>query len=207
MARPLSRVRLLLVSVVAVFTSAAVSAQVVVSCPLSGTGDQVDRGFYVQNYAGSTLGTVQLAYFTDGTAGTYTISLTARVGAYDGPILGTQTMTANLPAGATTHTFDFGGVPVTPGSTLAFTQVAVSAPGIAFYDVGPCNFGPCTSCPNVFETEDTTPPLSTFRRNSVGLTITQGGATAAIPMLDRRTAAILAASLAVVALLVLRRTV
>jgi hypothetical protein len=213
MAKLLVRVRLLaaaglLIPVLSV-------AQTVVSCPTNGEGDQVTRGFYILNYTGPTLGTVQLTYYTDGTAGTYTISLTARLGTYDGALLGTQSMTANLPAGPTQHTYDFGGVAVAPGSTITFTQVAVAAPGIVFYDTGPCGLGAvCASCPTVFETEDTAPPLSVFRRNSVGVAITPGGGgpppppvTAAVPTLDRRVSVVLAAALAGIALLLLRRSV
>jgi hypothetical protein len=42
------------------------------------------------------------------------------------------------------------------------------------YDSGPCGLGnqPCAQCPNVFETTDTTPPLSSVRRGGVGVVIT-----------------------------------
>jgi hypothetical protein len=105
--------------VASLLVSAVVSAQTVVSCPPNGSGgDQVSRGFYVQSYGGSSLGTVQLTYYTDGTAGAYTVSMTARSGAYDGPLIGTQTITVNLTANTgTLVTFDFGGAPVVPGST------------------------------------------------------------------------------------------
>ena len=204
---PLS-VRLLFAA--ALLVPVVVSAQTVVSCPIGGGGDQITRGFYVQNYGGSTLGSVTLTYYTDGTVGTYTLSLTAHSGTYDGPILGTQTFTANLPGGATPHTYDFGGLAVTPGSTVAFVQVPVTAPGVVFYDVGPCGLGAsCSSCPTVFETEDTAPPLSVFRRNSIGVTITAGGgpppATAAVPTLDARAVVLFAVALASIAVFLLRR--
>ena len=210
MTNPSRLVRSLSAALTVLLASAALSAQAIVSCPLGGVGDQITRGFYIVNYPGSSLGTVQLTYYTDGTAGTYTISLTAHASTYDGAVLGTRSFTADLPAGPTTHTFDFGGIAVTPGGTVAFSQVAVTAPGIVFYDTGPCGLGAkCASCPGVIETEDTTPPLSTVRRASIGLTITEGAPApaAAVPMLDGWFAAILAASLAGIAVLVLRRTV
>jgi hypothetical protein len=200
--------RPVLVGLAALLLSAASSAQTIVSCPLGGGGDQITRGFYLLNYPGSILGTVQLTYYTDGTAGTYTISLTAHAATYDGPILGTQSFTADLPSGATTHTFDFGGLPVTPGSTIAFVQTPVAAPGIVYYDTGPCDLGAkCASCLGVIETEDTAPPLSIFRRASIGLTVAAGAPVpaAAVPTLERRFAAILAVSIAAIALLLLRR--
>jgi hypothetical protein len=145
----------------------------VVSCPFSGTGDSIDRGFYLQSFSANNLGTVTLAYTTTDPAGTFSITLVAHAGSYSGALVGVpQTVTANLSPGLMTPvTFDFGGAPVAPGTTLAFTQSAAS--GNVFYDVGPCNTGSCSACPGVVETADTAPPLSTFRRGSVGVTATQ----------------------------------
>jgi IPTL-CTERM motif len=144
-------------------------AAVVVSCPANGSGgDLTDRGFYVQNYGAGTLGTVTLQYIA-GTAGTYTVSLTANAGAYNGPVIGTATASAAVAtSGDTPMTFNFGAA-VTPGTTIAFTQVLVSGPGSLFFDTG---VGPC---PGVIETEGTTPPLDVFRRNSVALAINDTG--------------------------------
>jgi CARDB len=161
-------------------TQGQASAQQVISCPLSGhPGDLLFRGFYVQNYPGTNLGNVTLAYSAN-LAGTYTISLTARSGSYAGAVIGLpQTVVVDLlPSVNTPVTFDFAGAPVTPGTLVTFSQTQVSGPpgGNAFYDVGPCTSNPvCPSCPGVVETEDQTPPLSTFRRSSVGVTITQVG--------------------------------
>jgi Ca2+-binding RTX toxin-like protein len=145
------------------------SAQTVVSCPFAGSsGDQVSRGFYVTNYPGTNIDKVTLAYDTS-TAGTYAITVTARAGTYDGPIIGTSAASVSLPAGTTPSvpvSFAFGGVLATQGSTITFSQSA-TGPGTLFYDVG---VGPC---PGVTQTNGTTPPLDTTRRDSVGLTITQ----------------------------------
>ncbi|HZF13645.1 MAG TPA: hypothetical protein VFE33_33035 [Thermoanaerobaculia bacterium] len=143
----------------------------VISCPFSGAGDSIDRGFYL-SYSANNLAGVTLAYTTD-VAGPYSITLVARAGSYNGSLVGVpQTVNVNLSPGLMTPvTFNFGGAPVTPGSTLAFTQSATG--GNVFFDVGPCNPGSCSACPGVVETVDTAPPLSTVRRGSVGVTATQ----------------------------------
>ena len=163
-----------------VATQGQASAQQIISCPISGhPGDLLFRGFYVQNYPGTNLGVVTLTYSAN-VAGTYTISLTARSGSYSGAVIGLpQTVTVDLfPSVSTPVMFNFAGAPVTQGTLVTFSQTQVSGPpgGDAFFDVGPCDFNPaCQSCPGVVETENQTPPLSTFRRGSVGVTITQVG--------------------------------
>jgi hypothetical protein len=73
---------------------------------------------------------------------------------------------ANVPA-----TFEFGGVAVTQNSTVTFALELVEGPsGAVFYSV-PDNGS--ESCP-VIQTNGTTPPLDTFRRNGVGIVITGG---------------------------------
>jgi hypothetical protein len=157
------------------FAMAPVFAQTstVVSCPFSTGADDIARGFYLQGYGGSNLRTVTLAY-TATVAGTYVITITAHRGAYDGPVLGSRDATVTLNPGLfTTVSFDFGGVSVPTGATIAFAQS--TSGGQAFYNVGPCQPGDntCASCPGVVETADTAPPLSTELRRSIGVTVTQ----------------------------------
>ena len=147
--------------------AAASAAEVTtVSCPFNGgSGDNLTRGFYVSNYTGHTLGRVLLRY-NAGAAGLYRIGLTARRGTYDGPQLGeTQWVTVELSGSGNSVYFDFDGVPVTPGNRITFQQT-YTGPGSLHYDVGD---GPCA---NVTQTSGTTPPLSSFRRDSVGVVIT-----------------------------------
>jgi hypothetical protein len=144
------------------------TAATVVSCPFDGNaGDALFRGFYVTNYPGTNLDQVTLAYRPD-TAGTYAITLIARTGTYDGPIIKTSTIDASLPSTSsnTPVNFAFGGAAVAQGSTITFSQSA-TGPGSLLFDVGT---GPC---PGVTETEGTTPPLDFVHRDSVGLNITQ----------------------------------
>jgi hypothetical protein len=149
-----------------------------VACGFSGTGvdivggGSVNRGFYVTGYAGHTLGRVQLAYSADN-AGTFLISLTARRGTYNGPQLGeTQSVTIDIPSVASGTEaiviYDFGGVPITPGDTITFSHAAAGPIGAGrlFVDTGS---GP--DCPGVFETNGTAPPLSSFRRHTMGVLI------------------------------------
>jgi hypothetical protein len=171
---PRSPLILAIATLLSLASPSLADAQTVVSCPFFGTGgDLTDRGFYVTNYPGTNIGQVTLAYGTF-SAGTYGITLTARAGTYDGPIIGSRTvvvlLTGNSPS--TPVSFDFGGAPVTQGSTITFTQSSV---GGALFDTG---IGPC---PGVTETEGTIPPLDTFRRDSVGLMITQAPPPSARP--------------------------
>ena len=138
----------------------------ILSCPYSvdGGGDRIDHGFYVDGYPGVTLDTVTLRH--SGTAGPVTISLTARLNGYDGPILGTATVTRELPGPAPDTVFAFGNVPVPAGSRVTFTQSLDAGTAPVFYDTG---FGPCD---DVTETEGTEAPLSTFRRDGAGVRIT-----------------------------------
>jgi hypothetical protein len=188
--------------------SSASAAAPLVSCPPSGgnTGDLITRGFYIQNYPGPSLGTVQL--LDVGSNGSYTVTLTARLGAFDGPLVGTPQTVSFTMAGATSVTFNFGNVPVPNGSTITFAQTMVAGPGTLFFDVGPCSFGPCASCPGVVETEDFAPPLSTARRGSVAVTINAGsGAPTAgsVPTLSPWALALFGLGLAAIAILALRK--
>jgi len=147
-------------------------------CTLSGSttnADLLSRGIYLTGYPGNNLDLVELAYVaSNGHSGTYIISLTARRGAYNGPIIGsTQTATVaigDIAGGVYSFPFfDFGGAPVTTGDTITFThsfeQISGTPGGDLYFNVGG------GSCPGVFETADTThfpldqPPI----RNSVAI--------------------------------------
>jgi len=144
-----------------------------VSCPLFGTGTaNVANGFYVTNYVGTNISRVTLAY-TATSATIYSITLTAHRNTYDGPVLGSpQTATVVVPAsGEVVVTFDFGGAPVTPGDTIAFTQgfsILGSVGASLLYDLGR------GTCAGVVATTGSAPPLGGGVLNgAVGVTITQ----------------------------------
>src|ERR1700676_4027319 len=88
---------------------------IVVSDPFSGTGgDLLSRGFYVTSYDGTNLGSVTLEYDSNSPR-VYVTSLTANLGAYNGPIIGsTETITTTLGSISTETlvTYNFGGVSV-----------------------------------------------------------------------------------------------
>jgi hypothetical protein len=157
------------VAMLILFTAPLVHANTTIfTDPFQGSsGDQLTRGFYLSSYPGTNLGTVTLAYSVN-TPGVYTTSLTARLGTYNGTIIGsTQTVTTTLGASETQVTYNFGGAPVATGSVVTFTQVVVSGPDVVFFDVGTA--GPA----GITETEGTTPPLDVFRRASTGVIVTQ----------------------------------
>ena len=159
------------------FESNAVIAQVqsrgetvVFSIPFQGSGgDQLIRGFYLSDYGGANLSAVTLGYSASA-AGNYETSLTARLDSYDGPIIGSsQTILTSLDSSPTPVTYDFRGSPVPTGSLVTFTQGLISGPGVVFYDTGM----PVPSPSGITQTDGTTPPLDTVRRNRVGVVITQ----------------------------------
>jgi len=161
------------------FATPLVRADITIfSDPFAGSGgDNITRGFYLPSYPGTNLSTVTLAYVTNVT-GSYTTSLTARLGTYNGTIIGTtQTVTNTLStSGETLVTYNFGGVSVPTGSVVTFTQVLVSGPGgFVDYDIG-------TGASGIIETNGTTPPLDTFRGSSVGVIITETGGGPATPV-------------------------
>jgi hypothetical protein len=161
--------------------SSATTWQLTAACGFSGVGgDLLDRGFYITNYPGSNLSQVELGYTAStGASGLWSISLTARRGAYNGQIIGSaQILTPTVPdqssASEVLAVFDFGGAPVTPGDTITFTQTAErlsGSGGSLFFDVG------TGSCSNIIETDGTVPPLddgpTTPRRHTIGIVATQ----------------------------------
>lgn len=142
------------------------SAEVLLSCPGAGGGDWNTRGFYVPQYPGVTLDSARLqlqAY----SPGTHTLTLTVRSNTYDGVILGVATnIVALISTDFQPVTFSFPALPTVKNGRLCFILTVLSGPfSNIYYDVG----GGCTE---VVETEDTTPPLSTFRGNGVDLQLT-----------------------------------
>lgn len=149
-------------------------SQTLIDLPLDGTGgDGLGRGFYVEAYPGSTLDTVTVYIGTD-QAGDYTISLTAREATYDGATIGSTQQTATISDGSgnvveqNAFVFDFGNAPVTEGEIVTFELGLVSgAGGSVFYGTGTG-----MSDTGVTQTNGTTPPLDSFRRDGIAVTIT-----------------------------------
>jgi len=150
---------------------AASQASVLYSCAGGGGGDFNSEGFYMPSYPGITLDSATLKLLGVN-AGTYQVSLTVRSNAFNGPVLGTSTVTVALnavPGVMVSKTFPFASVPMPKGGVVCFILAVMSGPSPnIYYDVSPLVGG----CPEVIETQDTTPPLSTFRRYGVNLTLT-----------------------------------
>lgn len=160
------------------FNADAVVNTTLISCAGDPSGDQVDRGFYVPQFPGTSLESATMS-FSARVAGTYTLRMTVRAATYAGEVIGTAstdvTLTANDQANVPA-TFQFGGVAVTQNSTVTFALEIVAGPsGVVFYSVP--NLG-SESCP-VIQTNGTSPPLDSFRRNGVGIVIT--GAAPIVP--------------------------
>lgn len=140
-------------------------------CPFnsgSGGGDGLDRGFYVENFPGRRLDEVTLEYLP-GSSGAYTIELTAREGGYDGRLIGSRRVSFNAGGSddAIRWTYDFGGATVTEGAVVAFSHEVIEQAGSIFYDTASDSGG----CADITQTNGTTAPLDTERRDSVGLRI------------------------------------
>ncbi|HEV8439309.1 MAG TPA: hypothetical protein VGT40_14550 [Methylomirabilota bacterium] len=161
---------------------ASAHAATLVSCGPAGykVGDRIDRGFYIPSYPGSSLQSVALR-IAGGSSGPGTLTLTARAGTYDGPLIGSSTVNVTGPISAASPiTFTFADNPaVFPGSTVTF---AITATGITspFLDYSVFDDGADPSCP-VIETDGTTPPLDTDRRRGVEIIVTGGTGGCAAP--------------------------
>jgi hypothetical protein len=149
------------------------SAEVLLSCPASTGGDFNDRGFYVPQYPGVTLDSARMQ-FSAFQVGSYVVSLTVRSNTYDGAILGVATNTIKFTNLATDQnqfvTFAFPSLPVVNHGRICFILTVVSGPyPFIYYSVAPGFTG---GCPEVVQTEGTTPPLDTHRRDGVSLVLT-----------------------------------
>jgi len=147
------------------------------------SGDYYYRGFYVPSYPGESLQRADLKLYAR-TAGTYSLSLIARDGAFDGPVLGTASSTVELDGTQTyvTVPFVFSPAPtIASGATVTFEIDYIAGPAdrLLYYDVAGTFSPGDPDCP-VIETEGTTPPLDTFRRQ--GITIMLYGAPVPIPL-------------------------
>jgi len=146
---------------------AAAPLRLAASCGPTGydTGDLIDRGFYLANYPDVLLAGADLQ-FSAAQAGTYTITLTARLNGYGGPVLGTSSTTIAV-GGSDTKTlgsFRWPSVVVPQNSTVAFS-ITQQTPGTLYYSVYQ-SFGGDPSCA-LMETEGTAPTLDQDRRRGV----------------------------------------
>jgi hypothetical protein len=147
------------------------------SSPPGTNGDWSDRGFYIPSFPGASIDSVRLKV-SGFTAGTYKLSLTVRSNAYDGPILGTSTVSISLSGSGSEQkpaTFLYPSVRIAKNSRVCFALAVVSGPyTLVYYAIG-------GGCAGVIETEDTTPPLSSWRRDGVDILVTGANSLPVIP--------------------------
>ena len=139
-------------------------ASTLLNCPYSSGGLPSTCGFYIPSYPGISLDSVTLQLFNVPTPGTYNLTLTVRSNVYNGPILGTATTTAAISGSLTPVMFVYPALHVVRGSRVCFALTVNSGP-VAYVSVA------SSSCSEVVETVDTTPPLSTNRAWGVCLTL------------------------------------
>jgi len=148
----------------------------VIDCPwYSPTGGDnfATRAFYVPDYPGATLDTVTL-YLSLPASGSWTLSLKANLNSFDGSLVGTANRSVSEPDNSFyAVTFDFGGIPVLPGSRVVFRGSVVSAPSGANGNVL-MQTATSDSC-QVIETTGTGAPLDSFRGRGIAVLITGDG--------------------------------
>ena len=143
--------------------------------PQNGTaaGDTIPRGFYITSYPGVTLSKVTLWLSAiSGNTGNYSIVLTAYEEVYDGPIVGTASSYVFLNAypSSIPVVFDFSNIPMIIGSTIAFKLTVDTGPITTFnYDTNGNYAGLTGSSIGIVQTNGTTPPLDTFRRDGIAI--------------------------------------
>ena len=150
---------------------ARADAPAIINCPWypPNNGDDFSlRGFYTQGFPGTSLKQVILP-ISFPAAGAYQLSLTATSATFDGTLLGTATVSMN--AASTDYqnvTFNFGTIPVTEGTPIAFKGAVVSQPAGS----GKILMQVITE-PNcrLTETQGFDPPLSSFRRGGIAAII------------------------------------
>jgi len=147
-------------------------------------GDFATRGIYVTNYPGTSIDTVTLSMGRGGLiTGNFTITLQARFNTFDGPLVAESSVIAFLGNPPTNVVFPMlkdlaSNPPVQYGTTLCFS-ITVTQGGMAHaayigtVGVLDVDYPDATDpCPLVVQTIDTTPPLSTFRRDGMEIKIT-----------------------------------
>jgi hypothetical protein len=156
--------------------------QTLVECsPESRGADLISRGWYIESFPGVSLTSVQLELLARAlpgvsAAGLYTLELTARSSAYNGPVVGRSRASVTLDGTSTPvpTTFQFANPSIAEGSLVTFALAMISGPADSEVLYGVFgSFAGDPTCP-IIETEDTDPPLSEFRRQGIVATIAGG---------------------------------
>ncbi|MEO8487209.1 MAG: hypothetical protein ABI585_12825, partial [Betaproteobacteria bacterium] len=119
-------IQYLAIVVVMLLSMSRVDAAYTVDCTFGDEGDNIDRGFYVSNYPGTSLDQVGLSHKASSVAGERTITLTARLDTFDGTFLGVASATRTIATSHSLTIFDFGHIPVPAGSRITFKQAVIA---------------------------------------------------------------------------------
>ncbi len=166
--------------------SASANAEIVTLIDFPGpasSGDNMTRGFYTTRYPGTSINGVTVYLNIPSGSFPYQIGVNVHQGAFNGPLVasGFSSVTLNTTEKAVAIQMASGGgtnPPVPPGSTLCFSffvNKQPAAPDPFFSVVGDLGVDlpdATDPCPDLVETSDTSPPLSSFRREGVKLQIT-----------------------------------
>ena len=136
-------------------------------------GDNLNRGFYIKDFPGTSLSQVDL-WISDYTAGDYTFELTARENTYDGSIIEKSQAVIHLTADINDNqlvTFNFSSNPIQKNSIVTFSINRVSGPGLCYYAVVGEYGGIAEGDILVIQTNGTTPPLDSHRRYGIAIRV------------------------------------
>jgi uncharacterized delta-60 repeat protein len=156
--------------------------------PPASAGDFTSRGFYIESYPGETLDTLTVYLSKFSGAVSLSVRIVVTLDAYDGPAVGTFTTASNvlIATTPTPATILCGNAAIPLGRRVCFRFDIPGEFGTLYYQVA--NTFAFTDCPNIRETADTTPPLSTFRRGGVKLIVTGRPPTPTAPSVATRAA-------------------
>ena len=144
----------------------------IINCPWyppNNGDDFAARGFYTQGFGGTSLKQVILP-LSFPAAGTYQLTLTATTNTFDGTVLGTASVTFTAANTAfQSVTFDFGTIPTTEGTPIAFAGAVPMKPaGVNGKVLMQVVTDPLC---RLTETNGFDAPLSSFRRGGIAAII------------------------------------
>jgi len=141
--------------------------------PLETGGDNIDRGFYIKSFPGTSLSQVDL-WIGAHAAGDYTFEITAREGTYDGLIIEKAQANISLTGDVFNKqltTFNFSSNTITKNSKVTFSLSKVSGPSSCSYATQGEYGSIAEDDILVIQTTGTTPPLDSWRRYGIAIKV------------------------------------
>ena len=136
-------------------------------------GDLLSRGFYIEEFPGTSLTQVDL-WIGSSTAGNYVFELTVREDTYDGSLIDERQAVISLNDDLSDKqlvTFNFSSTSIEENSTVTFELSMLSGPGLCYYATHGLYRGISEEDILVTQTTGTSPPLSTFKRNVIAIRV------------------------------------